>query len=52
MNLLRTQLQTLLYLLLCLLLLNGCGGSLLNLSEKTPEEITRNVLQRASMDHH
>lgn len=41
MNPLRTQLQTLLYLLLCLLLLNGCGGSLLNLSEKTPEELLK-----------
>ena len=41
MNPLRTQLQTLPYLLLCLLLLNGCGGSLLNLSEKTPEELLK-----------
>lgn len=41
MNPLRTQLQTLFNLLLCLLLLNGCGGSLLNLSEKTPEELLK-----------
>jgi outer membrane protein assembly factor BamD len=41
MNPLRTHLQTLLYLLLCLLLLNGCGGSLLNLSEKSPEELLK-----------
>lgn len=41
MNPLRTQLQTLLYLLSFLLLLNGCGGSLLNLSEKTPEELLK-----------
>jgi outer membrane protein assembly factor BamD len=30
---------TLFYSLLCLFLLNGCGGSLLNLSEKTPKEL-------------
>ncbi len=31
--------SALLYLLLCLFLLSGCGGSLLNLSEKTPQEL-------------
>jgi outer membrane protein assembly factor BamD len=41
MNSLRTHLQTLLYSLLCLLLLNGCGGSLLELSEKTPEQLLK-----------
>ncbi len=40
MNPLRTHLQTtLIYSLLCLFLLNGCGGSLLNLSEKTPKQL-------------
>jgi outer membrane protein assembly factor BamD len=40
MNPLRTHFQTtLLYSLLCLFLLNGCGGSLLNLSDKTPKEL-------------
>lgn len=40
MNPLRIHFQTpLLYSLLCLFLLNGCGGSLLNLSDKTPKEL-------------
>ena len=41
MNSLRTQFQTLLYSLLYLLLLSGCGGSLLNTSEKTPEQLLK-----------
>ena len=41
MNTLRTHLQTLIYSLLCLLLLNGCGGSLLNTSEKTPQQLLK-----------
>jgi len=44
MNLIRTHLQTLLYLLLSLLLLNGCGGSLLNLSDKSPEELLKDAV--------
>ena len=40
MNPLRTYLQTTpFYLLLCLFLLNGCGVSLLNLSQKTPQQL-------------
>ncbi len=40
MNPLKTQLRTtLFYALLCLFLLNGCGGSLLNLSEKSPKQL-------------
>ena len=41
----RIHLQTLLYSLLCLLLLNGCGGSLLNLSEKTPEQLLKDGME-------
>ena len=40
MNPLHTLTRTsLLYLLCALLFLNGCGGSLLNLSQKTPEQL-------------
>ena len=40
MSPLRIQFQIILFhSLLCLLLLSGCGGSLLNLSEKTPREL-------------
>lgn len=45
MNPLRTHLQTLLYFLLCLLLLNGCGVSLLNISEKTPKELLKDAME-------
>jgi outer membrane protein assembly factor BamD len=45
MNPLRTPLQTLLYSLLCLLLLNGCGGSFLNTSEKTPKELLEDAVE-------
>ena len=41
MNPLRTHLQTLLYPFLCLLLLNGCAGSLTGISEKTPQELLK-----------
>jgi len=41
MNSLRTYSQTLLFAFSCLLLLGGCGGSLLELSEKTPEQLLK-----------
>ena len=44
MSPLRTQFQTQLnFLLLCLLLLNGCGGSLLDASGKTPEQLLQDA---------
>ena len=42
---LRIHCQTLLYSFLCLSLLNGCGGSLLNLSEKTPEQLLKDGME-------
>ena len=41
MSPLRIHCQTLLYSLLCLLLISGCGGSLTNLSDKTPQELLK-----------
>jgi len=45
MNPFRTHFQTtLIYSLLCLFLLNGCAGSLLNNSEKTPKELLKDAI--------
>lgn len=44
MNPLHTHFQTtLIYSLLCLFLLNGCAGSLLDTSEKTPQELLKDA---------
>ena len=45
MNSLHTHCQTLLYSLSCLLLLNGCGGSLLDTSEKTPKQLLKDGME-------
>lgn len=44
MNPFRAYLQTLLFSLLYLLLLSGCGGSLLDISEKTPKELLKDAM--------
>jgi len=47
MNTFRTQFQTTLFSsLLFLLLLNGCGGSLTNLSDKTPQELIKDAKEQ------
>jgi outer membrane protein assembly factor BamD len=52
MNPLRTHLQTLLYSLLCLLLLNGCAGSLTDISEKTPEELLKDGIAHTRVENY
>jgi len=51
MNPLHTHLQTLLYTLLCLLLLSGCGGSLTNLSDKTPKELLKDGIEYTRVEN-
>lgn len=49
---LRTHLQTLLYSLLSLLLLNGCAGALRELSDKTPKELLKDGVAYIRVDNY